>query len=172
MSARKTKSSSRAIDKANLRIWAPLLVIGVIAGSVAMFYFYRRAAAPVAALPPVEKSPATKTQPKQQNLAQEARDYLERRKFKPLSGNLESLLADAQFKPVPTQTHALVLQQAPDFVLQNSDEKKWSLAEQLKEGPVLLVFYYGYYCNHCIGQLFAINKDLEKFRELGVSVVA
>jgi peroxiredoxin len=42
----------------------------------------------------------------------------------------------------------------------------------LKNGPVILVFYYGYYCNHCVSQLFALDKDLEKFRELGVTVVA
>jgi thioredoxin-dependent peroxiredoxin len=36
----------------------------------------------------------------------------------------------------------------------------------------VLVFYYGYHCNHCVSQLFALDKDLEKFRELGVQVVA
>jgi peroxiredoxin len=35
-----------------------------------------------------------------------------------------------------------------------------------------LVFYYGYYCNHCVSQLFALNKDVAKFNELGATVLA
>jgi peroxiredoxin len=42
----------------------------------------------------------------------------------------------------------------------------------LTEGPVVLVFYYGYTCNHCVSQLFGLSKDIEKFRELGAQVVA
>lgn len=37
---------------------------------------------------------------------------------------------------------------------------------------MVLVFYYGYHCNHCVGQLFAVNDDLAKFRELDATVVA
>jgi peroxiredoxin Q/BCP len=48
----------------------------------------------------------------------------------------------------------------------------WSLALRLKEGPIVLVFYYGYHCDHCVSQLFALDKDLGKFHELGVQVVA
>src|SRR5262249_13085079 len=39
-------------------------------------------------------------------------------------------------------------------------------------GPVVLVFYYGYYCNHCVAQLFALHEDVKKFRELGAEVIA
>ncbi len=34
------------------------------------------------------------------------------------------------------------------------------------------MFYFGYYCNHCVSQLFALQKDIDKFRELGATVVA
>ena len=61
---------------------------------------------------------------------------------------------------------------APDFTLKDVEGKDRSLADYLKTGPVVLVFYYGYHCDHCVSQLFAINKDMEKFRELGVHVVA
>ena len=37
---------------------------------------------------------------------------------------------------------------------------------------MVLVFYYGYHCNHCVGQLFALHDDISKFRELGAEVVA
>jgi peroxiredoxin len=56
--------------------------------------------------------------------------------------------------------------------LLDTQGKEWSLAQYRKNGPVVLVFYYGYFCNHCVSQLFALEKDLAKFRELGVTVVA
>ena len=64
------------------------------------------------------------------------------------------------------------MQPAPDFTLNEVDGKEWSLAKELKDGPLVLIFYYGYHCNHCVSQLFAVDKDIEKFRELGVKVVA
>jgi peroxiredoxin len=141
------------------RILAPLVVIGLIAASVAAFYAYRYANATV---PP----------PQTRDIAQEARADLERRNFRPLSVPLAALLADAKYEPIPTQAHALLLQPAPDFTLLDVDGKEWTLAKELKDGPVVLVFYYGYHCNHCVSQLFALDKDMEKFRELGVKVVA
>ena len=36
----------------------------------------------------------------------------------------------------------------------------------------MLVFYYGYYCDHCVAQLYAINQDLAYFRELGTQIAA
>lgn len=137
------------------RIWAPMLVIAaVVAGSTALY---------------VSRKSASHPKP---NLAQEARLDLTSRNFRPLSTSLEALLADKGYEPVPTQTFSLFRQQAPDFTLKDSSGKPWSLHEHLKAGPVLLVFYYGYHCNHCVSQLFALNDDLAKFSELGVEVVA
>ena len=36
----------------------------------------------------------------------------------------------------------------------------------------MLVFYYGYHCNHCVKQLFGLHDDIERFRALGATVVA
>lgn len=108
----------------------------------------------------------------EQDLAAEARADLERRNFVPLSGALEALLADPKYQPVATQTHPLLGQAAPDFTLADVEKKEWTLAQQLRDGPVVLVFYYGYHCDHCVSQLFALHKDIEKFRELGAKVVA
>jgi len=106
------------------------------------------------------------------DLAAEARENLERRNFRPLSGKLEALLSDPTYRRVPTQSHALLGQPAPDFALPDTDGKLWTLSEQLQNRPVILVFYYGYHCDHCVSQLFGLHKDIEKFRELGASVVA
>jgi peroxiredoxin len=116
--------------------------------------------------------PSAGTAPPARDLAQEARDDLKRRKFKPLSASLDALLADTKYDPVPTQTHPYLRQPAPAFTLSDVDGKEWSLDEALREGPVVLVFYYGYHCDHCVSQLFALQKDIEKFRELGVKVLA
>jgi len=152
MEERSTPTKSTAAG-GSLRILAPLGVIGLIA-----YYVYRYANPPV---PPTKR-----------DLAREARDDLESRNFRPLSAPLAALLADAKYEPIPTQAHALLLQPAPDFTLPDVNGKEWTLTKELKDGPVVLVFYYGYHCNHCVSQLFALDKDLEKFRELGVKVVA
>ena len=142
---------------ARWQFFAPLVVISLIVVGLGAVYWSRYTSAP--ALPP------------QRDLAQEARADLERRNFRPLSAPLTALLADTKYEPIPTQAHPLLLQPAPDFTLTDVNGKDWSLADRLKEGPVVLVFYFGYHCNHCVSQLFALNKDLEKFRELGVTVV-
>lgn len=110
--------------------------------------------------------------PAQPDLAQEAQADLDRRNYKPVSEPLAALLSDPTYKPTPTQAHPLLGQPAPDFSLADTDGKAVSLSERLKSGPVVLVFYYGYHCNHCVSQLFALNKDIEKFRELGAIVLA
>lgn len=110
--------------------------------------------------------------PAQPDLAQEAQADLDRRNYKPLSEPLAALLADPTYKPIPTQAHPLLGQPAPDFSLSDTDGKPVTLSEKLRSGPVVLVFYYGYHCNHCVSQLFALNKDIEKFRELGATVLS
>jgi peroxiredoxin len=106
------------------------------------------------------------------DVASAAREFLRDRKVRPLSEPLERLLADTTAKRVETQPHALLGKTAPDFELADSGGRPLRLRERLRRGPVVLVFYYGYYCNHCVSQLFALNDDLKKFRELGAEVVA
>jgi peroxiredoxin len=106
------------------------------------------------------------------NLAREAQADLDRRGYRPLSEPLDRLLHDSAYQPVPTQVHPLLGQPAPEFNLETVEGLPWRLSEQLKTGPVVLVFYYGYHCNHCVSQLFGLHKDIGKFRELGASVVA
>ena len=107
-----------------------------------------------------------------EDLALAAANDLDRRNYRPLSGTLEALLADANYKSIPTQAHPLLGLAAPEFSLSQTDNTAISLAESLKKGPVVLVFYYGYHCDHCVSQLFALNKDIENFRSLGATVLA
>jgi len=106
------------------------------------------------------------------DLAAEAHADLENRNFKPLSGSLDSLLSDPTYKPIPTQAHKLLGKPVKDFTLKDCYGSDWSLSNALKKGPVMLVFYYGYQCNHCVSQLFGLAKDLDSFTEFGATIVA
>ncbi|MSQ93218.1 MAG: redoxin domain-containing protein [Gemmataceae bacterium] len=106
------------------------------------------------------------------DVATSAREYLRRHDVKPLSEPLERLLADTSKERVKTQSHPLLRKSAPDFELHDHKRKNFRLHGRLAKGPVVLVFYYGYHCNHCVGQLFALHDDIAKFRELGAEVIA
>jgi peroxiredoxin len=110
--------------------------------------------------------------PPEPDLAREATEDLARRGFAPLSGPLAALVEDPTFDPLPTQVHPLLGKPAPAFTLTAVDGKTWTSEQLRAEGPFVLVFYYGYNCNHCVSQLFGLNKDIDKFRELGARVVA
>jgi peroxiredoxin len=106
------------------------------------------------------------------DVADAAREYLRGRDVKPLSGSLERVLAGSPAELVPSQEHPLLGRPAPDFELADHRQQTWRLRDRLNHGPVVLVFYYGYHCNHCVGQLFALHDDIDKFRELGADVIA
>jgi peroxiredoxin len=110
--------------------------------------------------------------PPGRDVAATAREFLRSQDVRPLSGPLEKLLADASAEHVETQEHPLLGQMAPDFMLLDTKLNGVNLREQIARGPVVLVFYYGYHCDHCVGQLFAANDDLDKFHELGAELIA
>jgi hypothetical protein len=95
--------STRHAAGSHFAVWVPLLVIGLmgIASLVGTMLLLRA----------TNKEPA----PAPRDLAQEAREDLERRNFRPLSGPLEHLLADTKYRPIPTQTHPMLLSSAPEF---------------------------------------------------------
>jgi peroxiredoxin len=106
------------------------------------------------------------------DVAASTREFLRNREVKPLSEPLERLLADTTKELVKTHPHPLLGKRAPDFELVDHQSQARRLHEQLKKGPVVLIFYYGYHCNHCVGQLFAVHDDIAKIRELGAEVIA
>jgi thioredoxin-dependent peroxiredoxin len=82
------------------------------------------------------------------------------------------LLQGRAAEPVPSQSHPLVGRRAPAFKLPDSTGQLRSLPELVNQGPIVLVFYYGYHCGHCVAQLVALDQDLDRFRKAGAQVVA
>lgn len=106
------------------------------------------------------------------DLATRAQAALRAENKLPLTAPLRELVADPSFVPAASQPHPLLRRQAPRFTLANDRETPVALDSLLERGPVVLVFYYGYFCSHCVSQLFGVNEDLALFRELGAEVVA
>lgn len=61
---------------------------------------------------------------------------------------------------------------APEFVLKSENEKSFSLADALKKGDVVLVFYRGQWCPHCNKHLSRLNDSLRLIKDKGATVVA
>jgi peroxiredoxin len=105
-------------------------------------------------------------------LDRDARAYLEAANRKDLGKPLTDILSDGTFQPAKSQSHPLLGKPAPEFSLSDDQGATHQLSELRRDGPVVVVFYYGYYCSHCVAQLFGIHDDIAHFRELGVKVVA
>jgi peroxiredoxin len=114
----------------------------------------------------------TTAPPPARDVASAAREFLREQNVKPLSGPLDKLLTDPAAEHVATQEHPLLGQPAPDFTLADTNLHETRLRDLLAKGPVVVIFYYGYHCDHCVGQLFASNDDIAKFHELGAEVIA
>jgi len=106
------------------------------------------------------------------HVANDARAYLDISGSRDLPDEVVDLLADRDFVPVATQRHPLLDKPVPDFELLNDRRQRVRLSEHLKNGPVVLVFYYGYNCSHCVAQLFALDGDLALFHKLQSQVIA
>ena len=61
---------------------------------------------------------------------------------------------------------------APLFVARDADGKDYSLVEALADGPVVVIFYRGYWCPHCNRHLARIQDSLGLIYEKGASVIA
>jgi len=61
---------------------------------------------------------------------------------------------------------------APLFSLPNAFGKKISLANYLKKGPVILVFYRGAWCPFCNIQLHALSQSMPAFKRYRASLIA
>lgn len=63
-------------------------------------------------------------------------------------------------------------EKAPDFTLTNAFGKKVTLYQELKKGPVVLVFYRGSWCPYCNLHLHVLNKAQPKFAKFDAQVIA
>lgn len=106
------------------------------------------------------------------NVRDDAEAYLEVVQSKKLTDGLAVILADNSFKPVESQPLSLLNQAAPEFALPDVNGLEQKLSELGKGRPVVVVFYLGYGCSHCVAQLLALDKDLHYFSELDADIVA
>ena len=60
---------------------------------------------------------------------------------------------------------------APKFNAIDQFGKQFDLGKQLKEGPVVLMFYRGHWCKYCNRQLEELSDSLQFILEKGASVV-
>ena len=106
------------------------------------------------------------------NIRKDAQAYLDVVQKQHLTDGLSVILADSSFKPSESQSIALLNQTAPDFSLADHTGATQQLGVLGKTRPVVVVFYLGYGCSHCVAQLLALDKDLHYFRELDADIVA
>ncbi len=106
------------------------------------------------------------------NIRKDAEAYLHVAQSRRLTEGLSVILADTSFQPAESQAHSLVNQSAPEFVLPDDTKTEQKLAVLGKDRPLVVVFYLGYGCSHCVAQLLALDKDLHYFRELDADIVA
>jgi len=62
--------------------------------------------------------------------------------------------------------------QAPDFTLPNATGEKVTLADLLKQGPVVLTWYRGGWCPYCNIALSALQEKLPEIEKAGAQLVA
>lgn len=62
---------------------------------------------------------------------------------------------------------------APNFMLQDMNRRKVNLSDYTKKGrPVVVLFYLGYGCEHCMTQLNAFAPLAAEFEKAGISLLA
>ena len=63
-------------------------------------------------------------------------------------------------------------EKAPNFTLNNPFGKKITLDEELKKGPVILVFYRGAWCPFCNMHLHALQESMPMFEKYNAQLIA
>lgn len=78
----------------------------------------------------------------------------------------------ATIHKVRTQNHPLLNQPSPTLVLGDASRKTWNLREQVRDGPVVLVFYLGFTCMACVTHLTELEVAMPRFNERHARVLA
>ena len=60
---------------------------------------------------------------------------------------------------------------APDFTLKNAFGEEINLKQELKKGPVILVFYRGAWCPFCNMHLHVLQQSLPQFKKYGAQLI-
>jgi peroxiredoxin len=84
-----------------------------------------------------------------------------------------ALLFASTFLPAQQAPKGLqVNDKAPEFSAKDQHGKKVSLSEELKKGPVVVVFYRGQWCPYCNKQLKGLQDSLHFLLSKGASLIA
>ena len=106
------------------------------------------------------------------HIRNDAEAYLQAAQKRRLTEGLSVVLAESTFVPEASQSHPLLGQVAPNFGLPDVNGVSQELSHLGKDRPIVVVFYLGYGCSHCVAQLLALDKDQHYFRELDADIVA
>ncbi len=106
------------------------------------------------------------------HIRNDAEAYLRAAQKRRLTEGLSVVLAETTFVPEASQSNSLLEKAAPDFSLPDVNGVPRELSQLGKDRPVVVVFYLGYGCSHCVAQLLALDKDQHYFRELDADIVA
>jgi peroxiredoxin len=79
-----------------------------------------------------------------------------------------TMIAQAQQSPKGLQAN----DKAPIFIAKDQSGKKVNLESELKEGPVVLVFYRGQWCPYCNKQLKNLEDSLSLIGAKGAKLIA
>ncbi len=63
-------------------------------------------------------------------------------------------------------------ERAPIFTAMDADNNQFSLKDELKNGPVVMIFYRGFWCPVCNKHLGSIQDSLKMIEEAGARVIA
>lgn len=106
------------------------------------------------------------------HIRNDAQAYVNAVQKQKLTDALSVILADATFQPVASEDVKVLNQTAVDFELPDHLGVRQKLSALGKDRPMVVVFYLGYGCSHCVAQLLALDKDLHYFKELDADIVA
>lgn len=105
------------------------------------------------------------------NLRKDAETYIRVVQKERLTESLAQIL-QTDTAPVTSQPHPLLHRAAPQVVLPDDKNQLASLQQLGLRRPMVVVFYLGYGCSHCVAQLVSLERDLHYFRELDADIVA
>lgn len=63
-------------------------------------------------------------------------------------------------------------EKAPNFKLKNAFGHTVQLSDELKKGPVVLIFYRGAWCPYCNLHLNVLQRNMDKFNKYGARLLA
>lgn len=81
---------------------------------------------------------------------------------------LFAIVAYAQDKP----EGLFINSKAPDFRLKDQNDEWVSLKDLRKKGPVVVLFYRGYWCPYCNRELKSLQDSLKLIKDKGATLVA